>query len=659
MPVVIAGLIFAGVLAIWLPYMRSGGFQEEVTPPGVNTTPDDPEATDLQPAGTDSPTTNETSAADDDLKQATPVADDREVIEAQQEAQEETGLRAVVVDRATGEPLPFFVVSLFDPSQGRTGLRETSDARGELHWPSAQEAGKMRFLLSDDETLRRPRSAPFVSITYDPNGEAGSLNGQSGPFTLPAKTGPTCWIDCELPDGYLWSDFKAQLSSGRILAGNTQSKAGYPVPVRAPMPGLRHPKLPWVRFHIAPRFYDLGWVQLISSDGKWKGGAWLRQLQGQTPDPLSIQLQTTTNASGRFQCDTMEEQDWIVLQLEEVAPEEGPLSRRIYDSGADDDGAFRFEDIEPGEYVLRTNDKAWFDFETPVTIRPGENDLGSFPLRARRIAGPVNGKVTSTSGKFQGVCHISLSGEIDLDGAPYDQSLDWVPDENGEMHATFSFEDVTEGDWFLYVHCHDGFTWSHVAQTIQAPATDLVINLDDPTTTLDITIHDAETGLALDNAVRMNWSRHATSIRILGPPFILFDQQIPLQGIHYRSSYPGYQPFAGDQDTLVQHETEESTEAHRKFSIPLQPGWGCLLQVRDRTSGHPVSKVGVWIDDLYMGHTDERGEITLGLPAAPKNLRLEKDGWQWVSNRELKVKQGQAPLKPRYEFGLLAFFERL
>ena len=652
MPLVIAGVIFAGVLAIWLPYMRSGGFQEGVTQPGVNTTPANPDEPVMRTGRASHP------ALDPQETPPSAVPETPEPV-AERQSAAPGGLRAQVVDQDTGEVLPYFDVTLFDPNQGRSGLVATTNAQGQAHWATVQKQGKLRFLMSDQEKLRRPKSAPFLSRTFDPDGSAGPKDGQAGPFELTVTTGPTCWLECELPDGYAWSDFSAQLTSGRVLTAKSRGRGGYPSPVRPPMPGLLHPKLPWVRFHLSPRFFDLGWVQVTSSDNRWKGGAWLTRLQGQNPKPLPIRLQPATHARGHFACDTMEEQDWVVVRLEEMAPTEAPLARRSYDGGADSDGQFRFENIEPGEYILRTVDKAWFPFETQVTVRPGDNDFGSFALRARRKAGRIAGRVTSTSGSFEGVCHISLSGVVDVDGAPFDHSLDWKPDATGQLFASFAFEDVTEGDWYLYVHCHDGFTWKHAAQVVQAPATDIEIRLDDPTASLEIALHDAESGLPLEDSTRLSWWRHSGKARIAGPPFVLLNQQLPLQGITFRTSYPGYQPVSGDEATLAKFETSESTENHRKYSIPLKAGWGCLLQVRDRTHGHPVPKVSVWLDDLFQGHTNDRGEITLGLPTPPKSLRLEKDGWRWVSNRELKVQQGAAPLKPKYEFGLLAFLERL
>lgn len=42
-PLFVACIIFVGVVAVWFPYMQKGAFQDEVTPPGVNTTPEESE----------------------------------------------------------------------------------------------------------------------------------------------------------------------------------------------------------------------------------------------------------------------------------------------------------------------------------------------------------------------------------------------------------------------------------------------------------------------------------------------------------------------------------------------------------------------------------------------------------------------------------------
>ncbi len=627
MPLIVAAVIFVAVVAIWFPYMQKGAFQEGVTRPGVNTTPALEQNSERR-AGSPS----ESLRVDPEAPPANgeaPLETDRKPLASP------SGVRGTVVDEATGEPLPFYKVTLIEAGDSPATRDRTSGADGELHWPAGPQKGELRFRMKDREKLRRSRSAPLLHR----NGES-----EPQPFRLAVPTGPTCWIQMELPEGTGWDDFSATLQTGRALPDQQARMGGYPTPLRPPMPGLRHPKLPWVRFHLPPAFQDIGWVQLSSHDQKWKGGAWLEPLHGQVSEPLVIELTPTTSVRGHFACDTMEEQDWVVLELVGQAPPEGFGRLPTYDGHAGDDGNFQFLDVEPGAYVLKTVDKAWFPWERKVLVRPGENDLGSFPLRARRIAGRVAGTVTSTSGTYEGFCHISLSQEIGQHGAPYDQSLDWEDDGLGNWVAHFAFEDVTEGEWQLYVHCHDGFDWSDLAQVVQAPAPAITLRLDDPTVDLHITTHDADSGVPVESESVLHWRRHTEHERILGPPYTVSGQQLPLRGIQYLLFVPGYQPVSGDETQLNAHATAPGETDSMRFSLPLTPGWGSILETVDRTQGVPVPGVGVWLDGLYAGHTNDRGRIALGLPQAPRSMRLEKPGWRWVSDATFAVRSGEATL---------------
>lgn len=71
-PLLVAGVIFVAVVAIWFPYMQKGAFQDEVTQPGVNTTPEEPNV----PGETDSK--DQLDPADERGPNTTPASSDDE-----------------------------------------------------------------------------------------------------------------------------------------------------------------------------------------------------------------------------------------------------------------------------------------------------------------------------------------------------------------------------------------------------------------------------------------------------------------------------------------------------------------------------------------------------------------------------------------------------
>lgn len=119
-------------------------------------------------------------------------------------------------------------------------------------------------------------------------------------------------------------------------------------------------------------------------------------------------------------------------------------------------------------------------------------------LAPRRVAGAFRGLNRSRSGRFDGACHVSLSRGGFEHGAYFDHSLDFEPrdpsDPSSAPVARIEFDDVTDGEWFVHVHCHDGFEFPAPLASMQAPNEHLEIVLDDPTLDMRVRIVEAESG---------------------------------------------------------------------------------------------------------------------------------------------------------------------
>ena len=656
LPLLIAGVIFVAIVAIWLPYLQEGAFQDGVVRPGLNTTEDSDDPV-IRRGGPQPEQTPDPEATRDLPADPEPEESERRSVFSGK------ALRATILDQDTREPLPFYLVEATQSSRGHRSLPAFSNAEGQAEWASLTQRGEVHFRLEDLADLPRQNSLAPRRFYFDPEGppESGRTvdNWGAGPFVLEAETGPTVWLRFEPPEGYRSSDFTAKLLATQPYPGNHSLSNRYASPVRSPRKPLLHPDLPWVRFHIQPNFRDLGWVVLTSKDQAWTGGAWLQGVRGQRPEPVEITLQRTTNASGTMAYDTTEECDWVELYLLQRSDLDPSIQPRRYESYADESGEFQFRDVRPGEYWLGTQQRHWYPFQVPVVIRPGENSLGNHALRARRVKGSISGVITTTSGLYDGACHISLSNTPGEHGAPYDHTLDWEDDGSGRLSAQFEFEDVTEGEWFLYLHCHDAFDWSQQVQTVSAPASNLHIELEHQTLDLRIEAHDPETGESLGESAQMDWWVNEERDSESGAPFHLKGLQRPLNGFGFRIYAPGYQPVQGDAFDLAELGPGKVEGDVLSTSIPLTPGWGCLFEARHRTHATPIPKVAIYADGDFAGHTDENGQLLIAYPEPPKTLRVEKDGWQWISTPGIQAPTGKFTLPDPFDGHMFLALERL
>lgn len=578
-----------------------------------------------------------------DARAPSAVARERTAVSA--DFERET-LAVALHDRATGEAL--FDYEVWTRTAGAidtftlTPLRTDAVGRIQLNARRLGFSELPAFVwleLRDHSTNshRSPRSGRrYVEVER-------AADGTPALARIEVSVGPTVAFELELPSGLSAEDLDVSLHWSPPRPED-DSWLEQSAELREPISFGPHPGKLWVRFGEPTKISDSAWVELRSEDNRWRGGAWLHALVGVVDKPLTVELESATRVHGRFTwpADASERYglDLRLAQVRGGAPEPSVISKFT-----GNDGRFAFEFVPPGRYRLWTADRNWRPFEYEFDVHAGENDIGVHALTPRRVVGAVRGVIRSSSGRFDGACHVSLSDAALSHDAPYDSSLDFEPrvegDPASELVAHFEFEDVTEGEWFLYVHCHDGFQFPQSVMRVRAPADDIEILLDDPAMDVRIEIVESESGRDCED-VEFAWSCGGEHDVARGGGVELMLTRLPAapERLAWRASAPGRQLALG---TGLDFERTTRTDGTLELRgrIALEPGFGRRVCVRERGGETPVAGVEVFCDGELAGVTAQDGTVVLRRVDAPERITLRKSGWFQCSTTDLDARSGR------------------
>lgn len=555
--------------------------------------------------------------------------------------------RGVVRDADTGEPLPEYLLRAYSFADAALGSFVTqSGAHGEFAFQAEVPVGELRFEFVDHPGLAS-RNSEYATVDFAPTAQ-----GIAPALELRADTGPTFFFDVELPAGLTVSDFDVQLLHGRPFQSTPYGSPPIHATLRAPSSDLPQPLHPWVRFGAAPSFSAPGWVELRSSDGRWRGGSWVERLAGSSPEPVRVVIESAAWLVARVVLPPNGDVVGANFRLvERLAPGE-TRAPRVHggNGGGSAANPLEIRFLEPGEYHLSARDANWSPYERDVTIVRGENDLGTILLEPRPVMGEIRGVIESRSGKYEGACHVSLSRTPFEHDAFFDHSIDFVDDGTGKLVAQFELENVTAGEWFLYVHCHDGFTHTNSLLTVVAPKDDVRIVLEDAAIDVEFELVDAKSGASLDEESGVSWECGEAWEYEHGPTVVAEGLPDAPERFTFVASAPGYVPKRGTAAALERTPASASSRARLKGVIALERGFGGELHVRDRTRWSAVAGVEIFADDVLLGATDAHGKLWFTLPAPPSRVRIEKPGWRWVATGDADPRTGELANGP--EFGV-------
>lgn len=618
------GLLVLGALAIavgiWLGTRpgSAGGHPTEVVPPNPATV-DTARARAL-----DAPAV---APAEKRAHAAPPVS-----ATAPAAAPTEGAIHVRVVDRDWFEPLPAYRLT------GRTWAEEggtspkppaelVTDARGRARLPDDWALARATFEMIDGTELatRNAEYLEFARAEFD----AAAREGRD--LEIPVRTGPTYFFAWTLPEGVTPDSVDVRLASDRPSATSAWPPPGNAALARRPDPATAHPELPWVRFGSPAEFSGRGWLELRTVDGRWRAGAWAPKVYGILRDPIAVTFEPATRVTAHFVWSGTVDEPWVSVLLVERSTEPGRILRS-YGGTAGEAGRLAITFVEPGPYRLEVRDAHWAPFARDVDVHAGENDLGELRLEHRPVAGAIRGTITSTSGAYEGACHVSLSRTPFEHDAFYDHSLDFEADESGKLVAKIEFEEVTAGDWYLYVHCHDGFEHPTSLFVVRAPNDDVRIVLEDRSIELELDLIDAATKQPLSDESRVTWGVGSSFDVADGPRVRLSGLPDRPGAIELVASAPGYRPKHGDARGF---ERVAGSPTRLRATWALEKGFGARVRVLERGSWRPIADATVEADGAPVGTTDARGEIWIERATAPGRIGAEKAGWEREPSRDV------------------------
>lgn len=548
----------------------------------------------------------------------------------------------VVRETGTRAPLPEYRLGGYSFADASLGTFEAvSGARGEFTFATEVPAGKLRFEYIDDRGLAF-RNREYFTLDFAP-----AAAGDAPPIELFVPTGPTYFFDVALPAGVSATDFDVQLLPGRPYQSSPHPQPPIHAALRAASSAMEQPLLPWVRFGAPPSWAGLGWLELRSNDGRWRGGNWVERLASTAAEPVRIELASATWLVARVESDPSAQDFSARFRLDELVAPGELRTPRVY-GGFCARNELRIDFLEPGDYHLSARDAFWSPFERDVTIVRGENDVGTITLAPRPVMGAIRGVIESRSGKYEGACHVSLSRTPFEHDAFFDHSLDFEDDGTGKLVARFELEDVTAGEWFLYVHCHDGFVHSNSLVTVVAPKDDVQIVLEDASVTIDLELRDAETGELLGAESGVDWKCGEASDGTRGSHVELVAMPDAAERFTFVAAAPGYQPQRGTAADLERIPASATSPELLRAVCKLERGFGGLFEVRDRSSRSPVAGAEIFVDDVRVGTTDARGEFWFTSVERPAKCRVEKAGWRWVPTADADPVTGKLGDGPEF-----------
>lgn len=528
-------------------------------------------------------------------------------------------LRGELRDEATKEPLPAYTIGVYSSGDPGAGTREIeTDAQGRFESSFELPSGRVQLEWIDHEG-QAFRNREFLRRDFDAD-VAASIEAS-------VASGPTLFFLLEIPPNLGAADFQARLTQGLPFQGIAYPQAPLHARVRAAHASTARPDLPWVRFGTRPDWTGLAHVELRSMDGRWCGGGWIETTRGVVAQPVTIALRPATRLIARVAGEG--ERDASFRLVEQLEPES--LQRpRVHAGVSDDDGELAIDFLEPGRYRLSTHDARWALFERDVTIAPGENDIGELHLFARPVVGAIRGTIESRSGRYQGACHVSLGDQPFQHDALFDHSLDFEADADGRLVARIDIEDVTAGEWWLYVHCHDGFSHAQALRRVVAPIDDLRIVLEDASADVELELTAAEDGAPLGEDSGVEW-RCGEAVEVEDGPRVRIEGLPDTPGTwRFLATAPGRVALRADGSSLQRAASSVDGRALYTGSLRLRTGFGAWLVLRDRTRNSPVEGASVTVDGQFVGRSDARGELWIEGPHRPERIAVDKPGWRWV-----------------------------
>lgn len=341
-------------------------------------------------------------------------------------------LRATLIDAATAEPIPEYVLVVRDGE----GWSETlqSDAHGLL-------VGRTLFgpttlaLITAPEEFGASWVRPYRLALHEHRPQ-----GATPPTARIAITvGPTYQLALDNPGEVPLADLRAYLTF--------EAWKHEVVDNRARAHAVRPGEAPWVRFPRSHRWSDPPYLVVADTGKRWVGHVRVESWEGRHEGLLPVKLERVVRVRGHVVDAEGNNVSRAQVELQPVGAS-GAAPRRGTSNGP---GNFFIDAVTPGSYELLVRHTTAGRARLRIEVDPANEELIDVVLEPFAFAGDISGVVRSLSGEFEGTLNLVLvpTEDADEDLAVRRIGLRWE-EENGERLGRFRFETVADGTYELH-----------------------------------------------------------------------------------------------------------------------------------------------------------------------------------------------------------------
>lgn len=601
-----------------------------------------------------------------------------------------TPLRVRLVERATGVPIPEFLVRVgghraeikksaavenpdvsepdvrFEPHGTPRRVEDiVTDAEGRLESSIGFEAGRLHLVLVDHPSfLEQAPPTPDDVVEH-----LHTLNGvnPSAERRIHIVIGPTYRLDVTLPAGTKVDDFYATFP--RVLDGALRGLHGaiaedptspmalfYGSAIRPEAAEQRAPLRAgdpiWARFRSPIESFERveerkneHELHVRSVDGHWSGKAFVTSIKGIYPDVVPVALTAKGAIEGSVQDAKGGGVPTAWIQLFALSSPSEPLG----EIGADSKGRFAFLWLAAGEYEVRVQTDRYEEWVSRVSVVAGTTEKVEARPAASVPLGTVSGVLRSRTGQHRSKGNIVALKSLDDPDFFLFKSVGYRK-RDGEYQGSFSFDEIPAGQYELSLRPLDNLRWNTLRMNVSPPVEGLEFICEDDVPTFDFGFRaiDAETGDPIEKSWSIVWQGNPLdNIRLEDDWETGLYEAVP-EGVSltWVLRAKGYRLARGDESDI-----RPGTD-HRVIEARLVRGWGQVFKVTESEGdpGDPIAGVELLADGVSVGVTDARGMVSMDLDAKPSRLEFRFDGWHvsWGSVDPAEDGFGWGPEDPVY-----------
>lgn len=433
----------------------------------------------------------------------------------------------------------------------------------------------------------------------------------SGACDLSVNLGPTFLLDFSCPPDCVAEDFEAEYAP---LDDQFTSHAK-----RRAEPSAE-PRL-WVRFpYESPSASDSPtWqLRLRSANGIWSGSADVPFVLGVHDVPVHIDLVEHGTLEGRVVDQNGAPLPDMYVHMQSNALDAKALAR------TDADGNYRFDLLAAGRYALFVKDTDHYPYEAAQLIRAGERHVADIALDARPPGGSLKGRLTSTTGTFQGRVVIFLEGLDDQDVWRRADPV-WV-EENGRFVGEYCFAELGSGSYSVSCCTVDAVPVEGRLRVVSPPNESVDFHVDDgrPLRELRLRPIDEATGEALESYRVYFHAEGNVEILEPGTSSAPWMREVS-EGVDFRWRVhaPGYRAASGNQSDFT---------SDHQLEVALTHGFSAVVNLNSIESMRSLAGVEVFADGISVAWTDADGFAYLEFDRRPTEITVDPTLWTIYSD---------------------------